>query len=506
MATINIDDGDEQRTIHNELILSFTLDGEIIQFNQECERVTGYLRTDIIHKKVQDILLPNENLSQWESLLHTIQQTTKIDEVILPLKTNHNTIYPILWNGFFIKDDNGVSKNICLFGTSQKSHHSIAFKDKSDSPVSNTSHNGGKNKINEKKHQTISFTSLSGQHHKRKEEHRKENIHNKEKLEATTVLHNLSSLVSIEKIVDNTSKQVDDLVKMIKDLSRKYDTLTKRLGELERKDKRQEKNHKHKGKHLKLLDNGYKKAAGKTMKASPNIQLPLNESSFTEKKPSFLSDPFGYTRQHRDLDIKIRECEHRKKELEAAEAQILKEKKIFNSRIEEFCQWRDKLEHLEMEIEKRRQELLNQDLIFLKQAPPVSHKTNSVVSETADIVASEAPNFHQILDNISQSAAIIQRGILKQINATFAELIGYPVHEIVEKNFFDFIATEGLAEVEKYYFNRLKGESITSYTTVFSTKENEKVFVEVNVKPTIYNGEKAEIAIITNLEKEKQDE
>ena len=204
--------------------------------------------------------------------------------------------------------------------------------------------------------------------------------------------------------------------------------------------------------------------------------------------------------------MKIHELMSRKKELDESEAQFLNEKKIFDTRIEEFSQWRYKLEQLEMEIEKRRQELNRQDQVFFKEMQPLSLETQLVEQENNDRDAPDTPDYHQILDKIPQSAVIVQRGILKQINTSFAELIGYPVHEIMEKNFFDFIADEGLAEIEKYYLHRLKGVSITSYKTVISTKENDKVYVEVSVKPTSYNGEKAEIAIITGLETKKQGE
>ena len=39
------------------------------------------------------------------------------------------------------------------------------------------------------------------------------------------------------------------------------------------------------------------------------------------------------------------------------------------------------------------------------------------------------------------------------------------------------------------------------YTTVFSTKNNQKIPVEVSIKQTVFNGEKAEIVIVTSLDK-----
>ena len=64
---------------------------------------------------------------------------------------------------------------------------------------------------------------------------------------------------------------------------------------------------------------------------------------------------------------------------------------------------------------------------------------------------------------------------------------------------FNFIAPEGLVDLEKYYLGRLKGSNKYTYETVFSTKDNSKIMVEVSIKPTTYNGKKAEIAIIKEL-------
>ncbi len=112
----------------------------------------------------------------------------------------------------------------------------------------------------------------------------------------------------------------------------------------------------------------------------------------------------------------------------------------------------------------------------------------------------ETIEHHNVLDKTVQCAAIIQRGILKQINDSFAELVGFETDELMNKSLFDFIAPEGLAGLEKYYLNRLKGSDSYTYGTVFSTKDNSKILVEVSIKPTIYEGKKAEIAIIKELE------
>jgi PAS domain S-box-containing protein len=497
MAIIDIDTVKKQPSIRHNLILSFTSSEEIIQFNKDCELVTEYSRAEVIHKKFSETLLLPEYIKQWKSHLQKIQGTMEVNEFILPLKTKSNAVYQITWNGFCIKDEKGALTNICLFGTTQSTPPRLS-EPKAPSPTI-------QDDVQKIEPFTIPDSKYPAFPRALAPDQEKNVDLPLEPIEQSStsseIIEEYRSTFSsmIEKIIGNTSNQLNAMSEMMKDLIRKYDSLTNRLIELE-------KNHENQERHLTFLENEYHKPRETTNGPIVEKNGTLIKQSGTEKKSRFFSDPFGYVRQRRDLDMKIHELENRKKELETAEAQFLNEKKIFDTRIQEFSNWRDKLEQLEMEIEKRRQELMKQDQLFITETPPVPLEDHPVQPEGVESSSSEMPEYYQSLDNIPQSAAIVQRGILKQINTSFAELIGYPMQEIMERNFFDFIAVEGLAEIERYYLHRLKGESITSYKTVFSTKENQKVFVEVTVKPTIYNGEKAEIAIITGLDSKKHEE
>ena len=183
----------------------------------------------------------------------------------------------------------------------------------------------------------------------------------------------------------------------------------------------------------------------------------------------------------------------------------MKDRKIHDKRIAEFTAWKEKLFSLEAEIEKRRR-----DLVELEDALRENISSSSISGSDFDTVSYDAEDvssdknvvqedYHDILDKIPQCAAIIQRSIVKQINSSFAELIGFGTDEIVEKSLFDFIAPEGLADIEKYYLGRLKGSGNSVYETIFSTKDDNKIPVEVSVKPTTYNGEKAEIAVVKEM-------
>jgi PAS domain S-box-containing protein len=111
----------------------------------------------------------------------------------------------------------------------------------------------------------------------------------------------------------------------------------------------------------------------------------------------------------------------------------------------------------------------------------------------------------KILDKTSGTAAVIKNGIFKEIDSSFEKLLGYDKEEILNKHLIDFVCTEGLSGVEDYYFRKINHESDLSFETVVLTKDNKKLAIKVNIKPTFIDGEKAEIAeisVIKNLKKQ----
>lgn len=246
-------------------------------------------------------------------------------------------------------------------------------------------------------------------------------------------------------------------------------------------------------------------------KLSSNYNISLQKSKQNKypqnKLVNIFLDPFGKKRRSKEFEFKYNELDQRAKELEKLEAQLIKERKIHDKRIAEFVTWKEKLFSLESEIEKRKKDLVEHEDLLKGENCLLELNDNdisNVILDKEDSLLSEdsviQDNYHDILDKIPQCAAIIQRSIVKQVNSPFVDLIGFKTDEIVDKSLFDFIASEGLGEIEKYYLNRLKGNDKSKYKTIFSTKDDGKIRVEVNIKPTLYNGEKAEIAIVTELE------
>ena len=194
--------------------------------------------------------------------------------------------------------------------------------------------------------------------------------------------------------------------------------------------------------------------------------------------------------------------------LETIVTQLVKERKYYDTRIEEIFKQSEKLEKLEWEIERRREALVNQEIMFRDRvlyakesfsiAADSKAKGDGLVFDKDSM--GETNSLHEILEKIPRSIAIVQRGIVKQINQSFAMLLGYEVDEIIDKNLFDFVAPDGIADIKKYYVDRLKGSNVSTYETVFLTKDNNKIVVEVNINPTTYNNKKADIFVFNALE------
>jgi PAS domain S-box-containing protein len=586
----------------HDLILSLTQDQEIIQFNKESERFTGFHRDEVLHKKLTDILVPTETASEWSSLLVLIEQNMWIDNFILPIKTKTNQVRMIAWTGFLVKDEQGVAKDICIFGKPiktelQRPPEGIPSKDKPpkatpvlqekeplvDQDVQKTSPSSISQEIpypqkteqkspanvpeplpssippntpvlQKKEHQgdqDVQKASPSTDTEKvppPQEKEAKVPLNVQKPVPSSTVQeaptpqekehlkkHGTRKMIFArgekkaqdeplpvplgkppvaveqkqptatsefqEKQSGVSSQKLDAILQSLTNLTQKYETALSRIAELEKKEETIEK----KQKHPEASPKPQKDLTDSSKKNQPSVKPSKTEDTPPpeETHHTFFSDPFGFKRQHSELDIKRKQLELRMKQLESYETRLMKEKDTFHARVAEFSKWQEKLIGLEAEIEKRRQELIQQENTVLEQRPQriVSQQPTSPIQTRQKNIGGDVPPCDdETLEKIPQSAAIIQRGIFKQINTPFLELLGYSMEEIIEKSYFDFIAVEGLADVEKYYLDRLKGDNVSVYQTVFSAKDNTKIPAEVNIKQTVYNGEKAEIAIITCVE------
>jgi PAS domain S-box-containing protein len=271
-----------------------------------------------------------------------------------------------------------------------------------------------------------------------------------------------SNIGQAENINKNLNES-DDFYKIFKQIEEKNQELEKINSDLEKKlKKKKTKNEK----------------TGQSFSFFPNISLG------NQKKE--------------ELENMARELEDQKLALDQLQTKLNNEKRSIDEQRNWFVKWREKLESLEFEIEKRNQSISSKEKF--QSEKNIKPKTNIPVEEKTGEIEKDQDIFAEIDD----SAVIIQRGILKQANEAFAKLLGYSLDEIVNKSLFDFICYEGFPGLEEYYLERLKGEDASIYETVFLTKDNEKISVKVQTKPTFFDKDKAEIAIIKKVNKKEK--
>jgi len=199
-------------------------------------------------------------------------------------------------------------------------------------------------------------------------------------------------------------------------------------------------------------------------------------------------------KKRQELEDILIELDKRKKDLNDLESKLLDEKTKINEQMNDLKIWREKLELLNDKLEEKQNQIIKHETLLVQQ-PTYSIDFENV----AETKSKKLYGRHETFDQIQDSAVILQRGILRHANSSFVDLIGYNVDEIVDKSFFDFIDPEGFLNIERFYLSRLKGVDVSSYQTVILNKDNDKIPIEVNTKPTFFNGEKAEIAVVKIL-------
>jgi len=124
-------------------------------------------------------------------------------------------------------------------------------------------------------------------------------------------------------------------------------------------------------------------------------------------------------------------------------------------------------------------------------------KEPSLPSEsTADL---EHMDISSIMHNIDASAAIISRGVVKAVNEQFASLLQRPIADIVNKDFIQFLAPEGLPSFKQHCSKRLSREASSSFRLVLLSKQHEKIPLQVTIKPMILHGEPVEITVFQRI-------
>jgi PAS domain S-box-containing protein len=150
---------------------------------------------------------------------------------------------------------------------------------------------------------------------------------------------------------------------------------------------------------------------------------------------------------------------------------------------------------------------------YLTPLRDVDNHVRSVLGISRDITArrrmeeelhESEDKYRSLVNRAKDVICIVQDGIIKMCNPRLAEFWGGSVEEIMERDFADFIHPEALPEIIDRYNRRMAGESFPSlYETVFKRKDGSKSYVEVNAGIITYEGKKADLVIVRDINERK---
>jgi PAS domain S-box-containing protein len=168
-----------------------------------------------------------------------------------------------------------------------------------------------------------------------------------------------------------------------------------------------------------------------------------------------------------------------------------------------------RIKKLEHDLDERQKNLdlhekkfADQAISYLESLEKIPFNEKTVVKTLPmkeKIYVNEPIQNHLVIDEKNEIVAVVQRGIFKEVSNSFVDFLGYDRIELLQKNFFVFIAPQGFENARKYYLNRLKGVISNSFKTVLLSKTHRELFVEITVTPTIYNGDSAEFLSVSKV-------
>ena len=109
-----------------DLVLTINQNDEIIKFNEECERITGYDENEVLNQEFFEVLIPDRYLENWKQIFYSSRKNKVIDDFKLPWITKHGHEVMISWSSFPVVNPNGNVGDIGLVG------RLITFWDDSD--------------------------------------------------------------------------------------------------------------------------------------------------------------------------------------------------------------------------------------------------------------------------------------------------------------------------------------------------------------------------------------
>jgi len=125
-------------------------------------------------------------------------------------------------------------------------------------------------------------------------------------------------------------------------------------------------------------------------------------------------------------------------------------------------------------------------------------------SEFENLKLSEK-KYKLLADKSRDAVVIIQNGKMQYLNPGFEKLFGYKMSEVIDKEFFEFVAEDKRQKLIDYHTMRLKGMDVPNlYETEILKKDGTTVAFEINAGTCEYQGKMAVIGTLRDISDRKK--
>ncbi|MFO7527074.1 MAG: PAS domain S-box protein [Ignavibacteriaceae bacterium] len=125
--------------------------------------------------------------------------------------------------------------------------------------------------------------------------------------------------------------------------------------------------------------------------------------------------------------------------------------------------------------------------------------------QAENALAQSEEQYRTLVDSIQDGVFLIQNGLLKFVNKSFADIIGYSVDELIGLDFREVVAPEDIDLVTGNYKKRQEGLEVpSSYEWRMMHKNGSRIYVNMNVRLISYLGNIASIGTVKNISQRKK--
>ncbi|MCD6237369.1 MAG: PAS domain S-box protein [Thermoplasmata archaeon] len=464
------------------IIVGIDKDSNITAFNSHGEKLTGFTRSDVLHKKVWDVLIPPDYADSLRNHIQSI--STETFEIPLVSKKGKNI--PITWKVLPIQGSK--DNDLCLIGVErgqEKKLLSSSGERKSLKSFSDVSLPSIKPSEIFKSLKEIS-EQLARERELLDEQWRKLNRY-------------ASNIERFRRILYREKEKIFAEKSRLREKKKRFDReYRERIRKLDREiAKRRFKIDLFKSRE-RLIDELKQKIEDMQITIT-SLSAELSAKNSTDNE------------ELKKLEQKLEEALDKEKNLlkriEQLEIKLDEERRI-NERLQEELMEKDKL------INKQQQEEKIQLTTTMPAQITEGNIENRELAEEVkeDINEEDVPFFSpmdenlnltdltELPKNINAPALILKKGVIQASTPTFADMIGYTRGELKNKSFFTFVSPDRLIEIKGYYLDRLKGKDVNEYETTLLTKEKEAIPVKIKSNPINWKGERAELIIVEKID------